>query len=223
MTQAVMDVAVAESSAITTDNVSVVRHSASSGIDVKNMEDLKRLALMLSKSGFFSDSQSASQAGVKVLTGIEMGFPSIASMTGIHIVKGKVQIGAGLIAAAIKRSAKYNYKIAKDEHGLPRFNNQECVLVFLEKLDGQWEECGISSFTIEDARKAGTGNLEKFPRNMLFARAMSNGAKWFCPDIFLGVTPYTEGEIEEVGDEGIPMIPIEDLQLTTDEDNEQHF
>lgn len=195
------------------ENVDIVRQSPSAGIDVKSMEDLKRLAVMLSKSGFFSDSQSASQAGVKVLTGIEMGFPSIASMTGIHIVKGKVQIGAGLIAAALKRSKKYRYKVAKDETGLPRFNNQECVLEFYERVDGQWEECGISSFSIEDARKAGTQNLEKFPRNMLFARAMSNGARWFTPDIFLGVTPYTEGEVEEVEGEDIPSIPLEDLSL----------
>lgn len=203
---------------VESDSMEIVK-SQSTGFNVKSLDDLRTLATMLSKSGFFSDAQQASQAGVKVLTGIEMGFPSIASMTGIHIVKGKVQIGAGLIAAAIKRSPKYHYKIAKDEQGLPRFNNQECVLIFLEKLDGQWEECGISSFTIDDAQKAGTGNLEKFPRNMLFARAISNGAKWFCPDIFLGVTPYTEGEIEEVGEEGIPMIPIEDLSLSYDDDS----
>ena len=31
---------------------------------------------------------------------------------------------------------------------------------------------------------------------MLFARAMSNGVKWFCPNIFLGVPVYT---LEELG------------------------
>jgi hypothetical protein len=46
------------------------------------------------------------------------------------------------------------------------------------------EQVGVSEFTLADAKKAGTQNLEKFARNMLFARAMSNGVRWYCPDVF---------------------------------------
>jgi hypothetical protein len=180
------------------------------------MDDLSRVAKILTASTYFSDTTSTAQAGVKVLAGLEMGFPPIAAMTGIHIVKGKVQIGAILLAAAIRQSPRYKYTFAKDESGKQRFNNNECVLVFWEKEDGQWQEIGESSFTIEDARAAGTQNLQKFARNMLFSRAISNGVRWYCPDIFLGVAPYTEGEIEEVEQQGIPMIPAEDLGLVVD-------
>src|SRR5574339_232881 len=56
---------------------------------------------------------------------------------------------------------------------------------------------GNYTFTIEDAKKAGTKNLDKFPRNMLFARAISNGVKWFCPDVFAGPV-YTPEECDVV-------------------------
>jgi hypothetical protein len=57
---------------------------------------------------------------------------------------------------------------------------------------------GVSSFTMEDAKRAGLSggdNWKKYPRNMLFARAMSNGAKWYCPDVFGGPV-YTPDELE---------------------------
>jgi hypothetical protein len=65
------------------------------------------------------------------------------------------------------------------------------------------ERRGISRFTLEDARAA---NLIKpdaraawntAPRNMLFARAMSNGAKWFVPEVFGGMPVYVDDEIPE--------------------------
>ena len=56
---------------------------------------------------------------------------------------------------------------------------------------------GNSTFTIDDAKKAGTKNVDKFPKNMLFARAMSNGVRWYTPDIFNG-SVYTPEELEQV-------------------------
>ena len=91
----------------------------------------------------------------------------------IHIIQGKPTIGAGLMAARVKGFGKYDYKVI--EH-----NDKVCSI---EYFQGK-ESIGVSTFTIEDARKAGTKNLDKFPRNMLFSRAMSNGVKWFTPDIY---------------------------------------
>jgi hypothetical protein len=56
---------------------------------------------------------------------------------------------------------------------------------------------GISTFSLDDARRAGlTSNptWKSYPRNMLFARALSNGARWFCPDVFNGPV-YTPEEL----------------------------
>ena len=145
------------------------------------------LGNVLAASGFFQDSRGAAQAAVKVMAGQELGFGPIASMTGVHIVKGRVTISANLIAAAIKRHPSYSYLIV--EH-----TTEKCSIDFLEGA----EVIGNSTFSMEDARTAGlaTGdNYRKFAKNMLFARSMSNGAKWFCPDVFGGSPIYTPDEL----------------------------
>jgi hypothetical protein len=48
--------------------------------------------------------------------------------------------------------------------------------------------------TIEQARKQGSQNLDRLPLNMLFARAISNGVRWHCPDVFMG-SVYTPDEM----------------------------
>ena len=142
------------------------------------------LGAVLVKSGFFSDARDVSQAVVKVLAGREIGFGPIASMTGVYIVKGKPALSANLMAAAVKRDSRYNYRVAQ-------LTDEICELVFFE--DGQ--ESGRSVFTKADAAKAGTQNMGKFPRNMLFARALSNGVRWHCPDVMSGAPVYTPDEL----------------------------
>lgn len=157
---------------------------------IKNDMGLKDIGEVLARSGFFTDSRDAAQAVVKVLAGAELGLGPVASMTGIYIVKGRVTLSANLIAGAIKRSGKYNFRVT--EH-----TDKSCTIDFYE---GD-AKIGTSSFSMDDARKAQLGgdNWNKYPRNMLYARAMSNGAKWYCPDVFAGGV-YTPDELGEVVD-----------------------
>jgi hypothetical protein len=59
---------------------------------------------------------------------------------------------------------------------------------------------GVSPFSMDDARAAGLvkehpkSAWRAHPRNMLFARAMSNGVRWYCPDLTGGVSVYTEAD-----------------------------
>ena len=157
--------------------------------------DVMELGNLLAKSGYFKDATDAAQAVVKVLAGQELGFGPVASMTGIYIVKGRVTLSANLIGAAVKRSGRYDYTISKLDKSL-------CVLMFwTRRPDGIMVEVGESTFTIDDAKAAGLvngDNWKKYPRNMLFARALSNGAKWYCPDVFGGPI-YTPDEL------GVPV------------------
>lgn len=156
--------------------------------------DVMQLGNVLSKSGYFSDAREASQAVVKVLAGQELGIPPIAAMTGIHIIKGRVTLGANLMAAVIKRSGRYTYKIA-------RLDNDMCVLSFYEA----GEHVGDSGFSMDDAKAAGVisnQTWKAYPRNMLFARALSNGARWYCPDLFGGSAVYTSEELQGGGFDG---------------------
>lgn len=143
------------------------------------------------ESGLFTDIKSAQQAVVKIMAGAEISLPPFASMSGIHIIQGKPTIGAGLIAARIKGSGKYDYRVI----------TQTEVTCSIDFYQGK-EKIGNSTFTFDQAKKAGTKNLDKFPANMLFARAISNGVKWYCPDIFAGPV-YTPEEMQDIEHEVI--------------------
>lgn len=168
-----------------------------------SLDDTYRLAETFVKSRLFAGVTEVAAAVVKMLAGRELGFGPFASMSGIHIVAGKAEPGANLLATLVKRSAKYDYRVT-------RIDNEACEITFLE--GGQ--PCGVSSFTLDDARKAGTQNVTKFPRNMLFARALSNGVKWYCPDVENGVAVYASGEIQDDSPTGVversPALPVGD-------------
>lgn len=174
---------------------------------IKSVDDLSRIGKMMAVSGYFQDARDAAQAAVKVQAGMEMGFGPFASMTGIHIIKGRPSVGANLMASAVKNNPKYDYRVKKME-------DSEVQIEFFEIINGKRESIGVSSFTAAEARKAGTQNMERFPRNMLFARAMSNGIRWFCPDVFAGNTTYTPEELgAEVDEDGnIISVPQTEAQ-----------
>ena len=162
----------------------------SNAIVPMNMQEISEIGKVMAASGFFEDARQANQAIVKVLAGRELGFGPFASMTGIHIIKGKPVISANLYASAIRASGRYDYKVI-------RLDDTGCELAFFEN----GKEVGRSSFTDKDAKAAGLvkpdSNWSRFPRNMYFARALSNGVKWYAPDVFGGATVYAPGELGE--------------------------
>lgn len=154
--------------------------------------EIMSIGKAFAESGMFADTKNAAQAIVKIQAGQEIGIPPFASMTGIHIIQGKPTIGAGLMASRLKGSGKYDYKITQQDDDV-------CSIDFYQGK----EKIGTSTFTKEHAVKAGTKNTDKFIRNMLFARAMSNGVKWYSPDIFSGPVYVPEDMNEENKTENI--------------------
>lgn len=190
------------------------RQVAAPTVRTENLDTLT-VAKMLAESGFFGEVKQAGQALAKILAGAELGVGPIASLMGVYYQQGKVTYSANIMASAVKRSGRYSYRIRE-------LTDSVCRLEFSSGSD-TFE----SAFSLEDAKKGqlldgpNKGNWAKWPRNMLFARAMSNGCKWFCPDVFGGVTPYTPDELGAevvVSDDG-EMRPIqaEDVEPTPDE------
>lgn len=170
----------------------------------RQMSDTLTVADHLARSGFFSDARQVSQAVAKVLAGQELGLGPVASMTGIFIIKGRVSLSANILAALVRRHSVYNYRVKTH-------TADECTLIFYESD----EEIGISSFSMDDAKAAQLrgDNWQRYPRNMLFARAVSNGVKWFCPDVMAGAPVYTPDELgAEVDGEG-EVIPGQYVEI----------
>lgn len=147
-------------------------------------QDIMTHAKAFAESGMFADTRQAAQAFVKIQAGAELGIAPFAAMSGIHIISGKPVLGAGLLAGLVKRSGKYDYRVVEQ-------SAETCSIDFFQGK----EHIGNSTFTIAEAKRAGVKNLDKFAANMLFARAISNGAKWYTPDVVGGVV-YTEGDFD---------------------------
>lgn len=159
---------------------------------IHSISEIQQVARLLAASGYFdakgASEQAIAQIATKILAGAEMGYGPFASVQGIHVIQGRPAMSANLMAAAVKASQRYDYRVRQmDESGVQ--------IEFFERVAGRLESLGVSTFTAEDARKAGTQNMAKFGRNMMFARAMSNGVRWYTPDVFLGAAVYTPEEL----------------------------
>lgn len=163
--------------------------------------DIFRLGQAFARSGYFQDAKDEAQAVVKIIYGQELGISPAASMSGIHIISGKPVLSATALAGLIKsRKPVYDYKVLKHD-------GEICELEFFEN----GKSVGKSMFSMEKAKQAellGGKNInwKKYPENMLFARAISNGARLYCPDIFTGSPVYTPDELGGVVDSDGEMI-----------------
>lgn len=180
-------------------------------------QDPLALGKVLAASGYFRDARDVNQAIVKVVAGMELGFGSLAAMTGIHLIEGKPVIGANLMATLVKRSKRYEYRVKE-------LSDKVCTLEFYERGPDGWQLSGESTFTWTDASTAGLtskNNYKHHPRNMLFARSLSNGIKWYAPDLTAGSTVYTPDELDVTIDEDVgevaPDIPPASLPVSVAE------
>ena len=180
------------------NELAVIDGAAIQPYDGGRLPAVQQLGAMLAKSGYFADAREAAQAAVKVMAGEELGLAPVASMMGINIIKGKVALSANLMAAQVRRHG-YNYRVKQ-------MDNSGAVIEFIAK-DGK-SVLGESAFSESDAKAAEIkGDMyKKYPRNMYFSRAMSNGVKWFCPEVTSGMPIYTPEELGAAVDGNGEMI-----------------
>jgi len=157
------------------------------GLAIRSLDDVMKIGGLLAKSGFFKGAANEAQAVAKILRGWELGIPPVAALETVYVIEGKTALAAHMIAALIKKSGRYNYRVKEN-------SDRQCTILFMEQGEG----VGESTFTMEDANKAqllGKDVWKKYPKAMLYARAMSAGAKLFCPDVFGGAV-YTPEELD---------------------------
>lgn len=139
-----------------------------------------------------------------IALGRDYGLAPAHALNMIHIIGGKPCLSAGARATFL-RQAGYDWRPV-------RMDDEECRLRF--KYRGEWMTDANDkplevSFTIKDAERAQfvansrgsgkIGNYDKFPKNMLYARCISNFHRFFAAEV-IGATVYDRGEVplEEV-------------------------
>jgi hypothetical protein len=159
--------------------------------------EIRELGDIFFASGMFEDVKNVAQAMVKIKAGEELGFTPFVSMGGVHVIKGKPSLGATLQASLLKDSPRYRYEVVE-------LSDQAVELAFYEKIGTEWKRSGNSRFTMEDAKAAklaGQGGsnqamYDKYSRNMLFARSLTNGMRWYTPDLLRCADGYSEPEAD---------------------------
>ena len=181
--------------------------------ETQKFELMQREAKVFLESGFFRDVQNHAQAIVKVMAGKELGIGPFQAMSGLNVIEGKIVMNAGLISTLIANSPYHRYEIKE-------INEKTCRLEFYKKDDqGNEKLKGESSFTIEEAIRAGLANKnnwKNFPSDMLFARAITRGARRFTPEIFAGPVYVPEELGYNMNEDGLILDEDEDEEDQVD-------
>lgn len=121
---------------------------------------------------------------------------------GLYCIQGKVEMSGQMMNCLIRQAG---HSVTKDS----KSDDTICIL-HGKRVDNQdtWTE----SFSIAEAKRAGIYNERspwgKYPRDMLFARALSRLARQLFPDVIKGC--YVEGEISQaLAVENLPAQPIQ--------------
>jgi hypothetical protein len=162
---------------------------------IQKIDEFQQVSKLFADSGLFSDTKTQAQCFVKIMAGAEMGLPPFTAMNAFHIIQGKVVMTASNIAARIKASGRYNYRILEK-------TASRCSIEFTEGGKPSHTE----TWDVARASKANVKNMDKFPDAMLFSRAISAGARVACPDVIgsyytpeeLGADVNEEGEVVTV-------------------------
>lgn len=195
-------------SVVTEQSLEMRRQTVMNALDARNEIGIERLGAIMVKSGFFKDTRDQAQAVVKILAGQELGLGPIASMRGVYIIEGRTSLSADLIAACIQKSGKYKYRVRE-------WTSNVCRIEFFEGS----ESLGLGEFTIQEAATAGLtsrSTWKQYPKAMLFARAMSQGARAFCPEIFAGAVYAPEELGAEVDGNGAVVIAAAGHSVNTE-------
>lgn len=142
------------------------------------------------------------QSGIMMimLAARELGIPPMQALNGgLNIIQGKVEISARMMNALI-RKAGHIVKIKES-------TETNCIL---EGRRNDTNEAQEASFSFAEAQKAGLvkpgGGWFKWPKDMLFARALSRLSRQLFPDV-IGIG-YVEGEIKAIQIDSVQPEPI---------------
>ena len=159
------------------------------------LQEYINLAKVMAGSGFYPDARTAQQAVALMILGRHFGLTAAQSLTAIHVVKGKPMLHYSAILAKVQEHPLFDYEIIED-------SPTRAEIAWFVYKRGDWKEVGRSVFTLADAKRQDTQNLTKFPDTMLIARATSNGAKRYVPQVLNGMPAYVHGEMPDDAEHG---------------------
>lgn len=172
-----------------------------------------KVAERLAQSGLTGDLKTPAQVFLALQTGAELGLTPMASIRGIHVVKGKATLAADTMIGLIMSRADF-MGIVREE------TENACKTTIKRKFHFGILEF-IGEFSMSDAASAGLvkddSGWKKYKRLMLQHRADAIAARKSFPDLFSG--SYIPEEIDPAFNER--MTTVEILEKAPTEKNEE--
>jgi len=166
---------------------------------------MKQLCSIAERSGNYSNMKSETMLNL-MLTAKDLGISPMKALNGsFYVVNGKVCMSTSIMADRI-RKAGHSIKITE-------WTNEKCVMIGIRKDNGDSIKF---EFTMEDAVRAGLNNSptwKRYPKNMLYNRAMSTLARTLFPDVVGNA--YSEDERYDIQNIPPAQRPIEDPSCLT--------
>ena len=177
----------------------LITHAATVGSGALTIQQdltLSQLGATFAQSGMFSEMNTPAKCVVKILTGQELGIGPSASMRGIHVYQGKIELGAALLMALVNKSGYMRADVVEA-------SVERSEIKWTRLRDDKWVSPGPNTtFTLEDARRAGLtdkSTWKGYPEDMTYSRALSRGFRRYCPELASG-SVYVTGELHESED-----------------------
>lgn len=153
-------------------------------------------------SGYFKSLKSEADGWIIAAYGASLNMDLTTALSSIILINGRMTFTANFVAAMVKKSTKYNYKVVSK-------TDKKAEIEFWEKVEHctkegvrywEWEKLGVETFTVEMAKRAQLTtkgpNWAAYPEAMCFARAMTAGVRTYCPDLLSGQSCYTPDELD---------------------------
>lgn len=146
------------------------------------MGDIQEMASAMSKSKFFG-FKTPEEAAALMLVAQADGLHPAKAATHYHIIQGKPSLSADAMLARFQSAGgRVQWQTYGDEAVVGTFTHPAGGSVTI-----RWD--------IDRAKKAGVGNLQKFPAAMMRARCISEGVRTVFPGVIVGM--YTPEEVAQ--------------------------
>jgi len=156
--------------------------------DKQEINYLKELCRIAKQSGNYQQMDEYKMLNI-MLSAKDLGVsPMKAINGGFYVVNGKISMSTALMTDRIRREG-HSIKIIE-------WSSRKCVIIGKRKDN---EDSVKLEYTMEDAQLAGLTNSptwKRYPKNMLYNRAMSTLARVLFPDV-VGAA-YSEDEVDDL-------------------------
>jgi hypothetical protein len=153
---------------------------------IKDLENTQKMCQMLMSTPHYKNLGSHGIFAI-VEKSKSIGIDPIDTLNGgMYFVQGRVEMTSAMMNQLIRAAG---HSITKDK----KSDETICILHGKRADNG---DTWVESFSIEDAKQAGIFRNQwiKYPKDMLFARALSRLARQLFPDVIKGC--YVQGEID---------------------------